>query len=295
MRAMSIPKKSVVLFSAALIVIAVSFATAQQRSRPQAPASLRLYILDCGKIVGVGETEFGFQPGQLATTEMFTPCYLIAHPRGSLMWDTGEIPDKDFKAPGPTTQGAFTVTKPLLPQLSAIGYTPANITYVALSHYHGDHAANANAFAASTWIVQKMERDAMFAPNTTGASGPTAPNRAYFSDLEKSKTIILNGEDRDVFGDGTVVIKFTPGHTPGHQSLFLKLAKTGPVVLSGDLYHYPEELKLKIIPGFDFNRDQTAKSREMLEAFAKNNKAQLWIQHDAAASAKLKKSPEYYD
>jgi glyoxylase-like metal-dependent hydrolase (beta-lactamase superfamily II) len=296
MRGMLNQKLRFVLFTCALAGLAsVPFAAAQQVGRPQPPKSVRLYILDCGKITGVGETDFGFQPGTLANTEMFTPCYLIAHPRGTLMWDTGEIPDKDFKAPGPTTQGAFTVTKPLLPQLAAIGYTPEDITYVALSHYHGDHAANANAFAQSTWIVQKMEREAMFAPNTGTARGSNAPNLAYFGQLEKSKTLLLNGEDRDVFGDGTVVIKFTPGHTPGHQSLYLKLAKTGPILLSGDLYHYPEELKLKVIPGFDFNKDQTAKSREMIEAFVMKEKAQLWIQHDAAASAKLKKSPEYYD
>jgi N-acyl homoserine lactone hydrolase len=287
-------KHRFVLFASALTVLVV-FSAAAQQGRPQAPKSVRLYILDCGKITGVGETAFGFKPGQLATTEMFTPCYLIVHPRGTLMWDTGEISDKDFKAPGPATQGAFTVTKPLLPQLAALGYTPANITYLALSHYHGDHVANANQFAASTWIVQKVERDAMFAKSTGSATGPTAPNLALFAELEKSKTTLLNSQDHDVFGDGTVVIKFTPGHTPGHQSLFLKLANTGPIVLSGDLYHYPEELTLKIIPGFDFNKEQTAKSREMIEAFVKNAKAQLWIQHDAVASAKLKKSPEYYD
>jgi glyoxylase-like metal-dependent hydrolase (beta-lactamase superfamily II) len=126
-------------------------------------------------------------------------------------------------------------------------------------------------------------------------TGPGAANPALYRDLEKSKTVLLNSEDRDVFGDGTVVIKFTPGHTPGHQSLFLKLAHTGPVVLSGDLYHYPEELRLKVVPSFDFNKEQTAKSRAMLEEFARKNKAQLWIQHDAANSAKLKKAPQYYD
>ena len=278
-----------------VVVLTAVSGTAQQKGRPEPPKSVRLYILDCGKITGVGETQFGFKPGQLATTEMFTPCYLIAHPSGTLMWDTGEIPDKDFKAPGPATQGAFTVTKPLLPQLAAIGYTPEDITYLALSHYHSDHAANANAFAGSTWIVQKVERDAMFAKSSGGTPGPTTPNVSLFGDLEKSKTKLLDSQDYDVFGDGTVVIKFTPGHTPGHQSLFLKLAKSGPILLSGDLYHYPEELKLKIIPGFDFNKEQTAKSREMIEAFVKNAKAQLWIQHDAVASAKLKKSPEYYD
>jgi N-acyl homoserine lactone hydrolase len=286
----------VFLFAAAFFTLAaVPFANGQQKKSAAAPKSVRLYILDCGKITGVGETAFGFQPGTLATTEMFTPCFLIAHPKGTLMWDTGEIADKDFKAPGPATQGAFTVTKPLLPQLEAIGYPPADITYLALSHYHGDHVANANAFSGSTWIVQKVERDAMFAAANGGTPIPRVPNVALFSSLEKSKTMLLNSEDHDVFGDGTVVIKFTPGHTPGHQSLFLKLARTGPVLLSGDLYHYPEELKLKVIPGFDFNKEQTAKSRETIEAFVKKNKAQLWIQHDAVAGAKLKKAPAYYD
>src|SRR6185295_12009094 len=185
MRAMLTRKLRLVLFLAALAATAaVPFAAEQQTVRTPAPQSLRLYILDCGKITGVGEADFGFQPGQLATTEMFTPCYLIAHPRGTLMWDTGEIPDKDFQAPGPATQGAFTVTKPLLPQLAAIGYSPANITYLALSHYHGDHTANANAFAGSTWIVQKVERDAMFAKPTGNTAGPTTANVALFGDLE---------------------------------------------------------------------------------------------------------------
>ena len=279
--------------AALILAAALPFSAAQQSGKAQAPKSLRLYILDCGKITGVGEAAFGFQPGQLANTEMFTPCYLIAHPRGAMIWDTGEISDSQFKAPGPATQGAFTVIKPLLPQLAEIGYTPRDITYLALSHYHGDHVANANLFAGSTWIVQKIERDAMFVKPAPGARG--GPNPALYAELEKSKTVLLNSEDRDVFGDGTVVIKFTPGHTPGHQSLFLKLARTGPVLLSGDLYHYPEELKLKVVPGFDFNKEQTAKSRAMIEDFVSRNKAQLWIQHDAASAAKLKKSPQYYD
>ena len=287
-----------VMPAAALAALAaLPFATAQQ-THAQAPKSLRLYILDCGKITGVSETAFGFKEGQLATTEMTTPCYLIAHPRGTLMWDTGEIPDSAVKGDGsPTKQGSFTVTKALAPQLAAIGYTPADITYLALSHYHGDHVANANAFAGSTWLVQDVERAAMFAPPKaeSKAKGSSAPNTALFGLLEKSKTTVLKSQDHDVFGDGSVVIKFSPGHTPGHQSLFLKLAKTGPVLLSGDLYHYPEELTLKVVPSFDFDKEQTTRSRAAIEDFVKKNKAQLWIQHDAAAGAKLKRAPEYYD
>src|SRR5436190_10920821 len=284
------------LFVGALAAFtAASLVTARQKTRPQPPSSVRLYILDCGNITGVGEAAFGFQPGQLKNTEMTTPCYLIVHPRGTLMWDTGEIPDRDFKAPGPTKAGPFAITKPLLPQLAALGNTPADITYLALSHYHGDHTANANAFARSIWIVQKIEREAMFAPPPPGARGPNAPNLAFFGELDKSKTLLLNSQDHDVFGDGTVVIKFTPGHTPGHQSLFLKLAKTGPIVLSGDLYHYPEERSMGIVPGFDFNADQTRKSRADLEAFMKKSNAVLWIQHATADNAKLKQAPAFYE
>jgi N-acyl homoserine lactone hydrolase len=276
---------------------ALPFASAQQR-KPKPPKSVRVYILDCGKITGVGAAAFGFKDGELATTEMTTPCYLIVHPKGTMMWDVGEIPDSAFKGDGSEAKaGAFTVSKPLLPQLAALGYTPADIKYLGLSHYHGDHVANANAFASSTWLVQQIEHDAMFAPPKpdSKAKGSNAPNTAYFGELAKSKTILLKSEDHDVFGDGTVVIKFSPGHTPGHQSLFLKLAKTGPVLLSGDLYHYPEELTLKRIPGFDFDQNQTAKSREAIEAFVKKSNAQLWIQHDAAAGRTRKKAPEYYD
>lgn len=290
-----------ILFRAALPILVLAaltilpFDASGQRKKPPAPKSVRLYILDCGDITGVGEADFGFKAGQLADTRMITPCYLIVHPRGTLMWDTGEIRDADFKAPGPTKEGAFTITRPLLPQLAALGYTPTDITYLALSHYHGDHVANANAFAGSTWIVQDVERTAMFAKQDGKAKGSNAPNPAYFGLLEKSKTTLLHGEDHDVFGDGTVVIKFTPGHTPGHQSLFLKFAKTGPVLLSGDLYHYPEERSLGVVPGFDFNANQTRKSRAAMEDFMKKSGAVLWIQHSTANNAKLKKAPEYYD
>jgi glyoxylase-like metal-dependent hydrolase (beta-lactamase superfamily II) len=271
------------------------FTAPGQQKKPAAPKSVRLYILDCGDITGVGEAQFGFKQGQLADSHMITPCYLIVHPRGTMVWDTGEIPDADFKG-NPTKQDAFTVTRPLLPQLAALGYTPADINYLALSHYHGDHVANANAFPGSTWIVEEVERNAMFAkPNGKGKADVTAPDPTFYGKLEHSKTILLHGEDHDVFGDGTVVIKFTPGHTPGHQSLFLKFAKTGPVVLSGDLYHYPEERSMGLVPAFDVNADQTRKSRADLEAFIKKSGAQLWIQHGTADNAKLKKAPEYYD
>jgi N-acyl homoserine lactone hydrolase len=280
---------------AAAVSVAFGFPTANAQQKPQAPQSLRLYVLDCGKITPPSVEQYGLKPSEMSNTEMITPCFLIAHPRGTMMWDTGEIPDSAFKdGVSPQKLNAYTVDRPLLPQLAAIGYAPADITYLALSHYHGDHVANASQFAHSTWIVQKGDRDPILAPRPAGQPS-RVPDPKFFEGLADSKTILLNGQDHDVFGDGTVVIKSTPGHTPGHQSLFLKLANTGNVLLSGDLYHYPEEITYKKIPANDPDREQTAKSREMIEEFVRQNHAQLWIQHDYTAGIKRKIAPAFYD
>src|SRR5579864_8947068 len=178
---------NLVLATAALIGVAAWPSAHAQTRKPTPPNSLRLYVLDCGRITVANGDSMGFKPGELATSNMVTPCFLIVHPRGTMMWDTGEIPDSAFKSGVvPQTAGAFTVDRPLLPQLAAIGYTPADITYLALSHYHGDHVANANAFAGSTWIVQQVERDAMFAPRADNQKkGSNSPNPVFFSALEK--------------------------------------------------------------------------------------------------------------
>jgi N-acyl homoserine lactone hydrolase len=294
---MSLRVVSAILAAAVSVAFGFLAVNAQPAQKPQPSQSLRLYVLDCGIITPPNVDNYGFKPNEVADTRMVTPCFLIVHPRGTLIWDTGEIPDSAFtNGVSPQKLNTFTVDRPLLPQLAAIGYTPANITFMALSHYHSDHVANASLFAGSTWIVQKGDREPILAPRPANATATgNVPDPKYFEGLANSKTILLNGEDHDVFGDGTVVIKSTPGHTPGHQSLFLKLTNTGNVVLSGDLYHYPEEITYKKIPSFDSNKEQTAKSREMIEEFVKQNHAQLWIQHDYTAGMKRKIAPEFYD
>ena len=288
---MSIRTVPTILAAALFVAFGLPSANAQQK--PQPPQSLRLYVLDCGKITPANLDAYGLKPSEVVNMNMITPCFLIVHPRGTLMWDTGEISDGAFKdGVSPQKLNNYTVNRPLLPQLAAIGYTPANITHMALSHYHGDHVANASLFAGSTWIVQKGDRDPILAPRPAGSR---VPDPKFFTGLADSKTVLLNAEDHDVFGDGTVVIKSSPGHTPGHQSLFLKLANTGNVLLSGDLYHYPEEITYKKVPNFDTDREQTAKSREKIEDFVKQNHAQLWIQHDYISGTKRKIAPAFYD
>ncbi len=257
----------------------------------QTPA-VKLYIFDLGQLKSANPQPL-LDRG-VTVTDMSVVAYLIVHPRGTLLWDTGTIPDELVKPEG-TTVARATVKKTLAGQLAEIGYKPADITYLALSHYHYDHSANANAFAGSTWLVQRPERAAMF-PDTPPAN-PIDPNvAAKFAALKTSKTMLLDG-DHDVFGDGSVVILATPGHTPGHQSLFVKLANFGPLVLSGDLYHYPSERTLKdFLPfGGRGNDAQEAASKAKVEALLKEKGATLWIQHDIVADAKLKKSPAYYD
>jgi len=273
------------------ILLASGLTTVGSQAAPKPPKSLRLYIFDCGVIHTTNTDAYSLKKEEVGSTEMAIPCILVVHPRGALMWDNGDIPDSAFPpGGGPATAGVVTQARPLLPQLAEVGYTPADIMYLAMSHYHGDHMANANYFAGSTWLVRKVERDRMFSDNPIPRSDP-----ANYSKLKNSKTIIIDKDEYDVFKDGTVIIKSTPGHTPGHQSLFLKLQKTGPIVLSGDLYHYPEERTLNRLPVSEFDKAQTAASRAELETFLKKTGAQLWIQHDFLGNAKLKKAPSFYE
>lgn len=254
--------------------------------------SPRLYVMDCGMITAMNPQSYGLTAEEITGSgDFFTPCYMVEHPEGTLVWDLGQIPDADFPEDGSMAEaGVFLASKPLIPQLAEIGYAAGEITYVAMSHYHTDHSANGNSFAASTWIVQQAERDAMFGAEQVGLT-----NRANYDELENAETILLDGEDHDVFGDGTVVVKFTPGHTPGHQSLFVDLENTGPILLSGDLYHYVEERTLDRVPSFDFDAEMTRASRRAMEDFLVETGATLWIEHDIAFHETLAKSPEYYD
>ncbi len=263
-----------------------------------APPSLRLYVFDCGTMQ-TDLSRFRLEAKEVATNVLATPCFMVAHPRGTLMWDVGAVPDGDWMPTGSPvahhltlpdmSTRDLTLNKPLLAQMKEAGYQPSDINYLALSHYHWDHVANANAFANATWLVRQVERDLMF------AEMPPVTMPSWYAQLKDAKTEIIQGETYDVFGDGTVVIMNAPGHTPGHQTLYLKLAQTGDVVLSGDLYHFNEARALKRVPTFDYDQAQTPVSREKAEAFLATSGAKLWVQHDSALIASLKKAPEYYE
>jgi glyoxylase-like metal-dependent hydrolase (beta-lactamase superfamily II) len=276
-----------------LLAIAVS---CQQRAQPV----VRLYVFDGGTLASADMSRYRLSTDEVGTTRMSVACFLVTHPRGVLLWDSCAVPDGSWTPTGkPELQRLtlpdgqmreVTLTTQLLPQLAAAGFTPAAVTHFALSHYHWDHTANANAFAAAMWLARPVEREAMLA-----GTPPPLTQPATYSALRHSRVSSITSDEYDVFGDGTVVIKLAAGHTPGHQVLAVKLPHTGTIVLSGDLYHYPEERALGRIPTFEVDQAQTATSRGTIEAFLKKTGAQLWIQHDFAGNAKLRKAPEYYD
>jgi glyoxylase-like metal-dependent hydrolase (beta-lactamase superfamily II) len=283
-------------FSAAAVLAFLMVPAAKPQSKPKPPKSVRLYVIDCGLLTMSAPATFGFTKEEIGEKQPFAvPCYLVVHPKGTLMWDVGVIPDAQVNG---STQGISTVTRTLKSELAEIGYTAADIKYLALSHMHSDHTANANDFAGSTWLVHQTERDAMFAPPPPpgagrGRGGPQAT--ATYDKLKDSKTIILTEKDYDVFGDGTVVIMYAPGHTPGHQILFLKLKESGPILIAGDLYHLPQEITMHRFPTFEFDKDQSAVSRAKVDAFLKQSGARLWIEHDLPTFETLKKSPAFYE
>jgi N-acyl homoserine lactone hydrolase len=251
----------------------------------------RIYIFDNGMISGLSPTLFNFEPDELAEADLVNISYLVVHPEGTLQFDAGAVADEAFEDhEGPVVEGIMSASMPLAPQLASAGFTPADIDYFAMSHYHSDHTANANMFAGSTWIVQRAERDFMFADSPEGII-----NTDSFSKLESADSIILDDEDHDVFGDGSVLIMSTPGHTPGHQVVAVRLENAGWIVLGGDLYHYPEEISTGRVPTFEFDADQSRASRTRVLEFMEQNDATLWIEHDIATHAALPKAPQYVD
>jgi N-acyl homoserine lactone hydrolase len=265
----------------ACVAIAMGAFTIHAQPAVTAP---RLYVMDCGIITNTDPAPYGLA-GEKVIWDMAVPCYLIVHPKGTLLYDTG-LGDNDSKYTAANRPPRYTPgSRSLKTQLAEIGYTPDKITYLALSHSHQDHTGNSQDYAASTWLVQQAEYDIMFTEKA---------NTANYALLKDAKKVMLKG-DHDVFGDGTVILKHTPGHTPGHQVLYVKLTKTGGVVLTGDLYHWLAEHTLDRMSPREREAGQTKASRDALDEFMKKNKAQLWVGHDLLEFSKRDRSPKFYE
>lgn len=254
-------------------------------------ANVRLYVFDCGLIGAEDISPFNLSNEETPVRELFVPCYLIEHPDGRRMvWDAG-LPLAAAGAGRLEQEGGVyqIYEKSFIDQLSDMKLATTDIDLVAFSHMHYDHVGAANAFTSSKLLIQDTEYAAAF----------ESPDNPYFDsslymDLVNNERQILSG-DHDVFGDGSVVIVRAPGHTPGHQVLLLRLANTGSVLLSGDLYHFQMSRKLRRAPTFNTDPEETYRSMDKIEALLEEENATLWIEHDQTLAASLNLAPAFYD
>jgi len=249
------------------------------------PGVERLYILNCGE--GVAGDISRWSPGVNVGKSMdfVDNCYLIRHTQGWLLWDTG-VTDAiaampEGQAPADPRMTHWRRPKTLASQLEQLAVKPSDIKFLAVSHTHPDHIGNVGLFPTSMLLVQKAEYE-WPSPLGVGRFKPEQPATK------------LEG-DHDVFGDGSVIIIATPGHTPGHQSLLVKLAKTGAVVLSGDAVHFKDNWENRRVPSGNVDKDKTLASLQRIADVLAKEQAQLWINHDKAQRDGQKMAPDYYE
>lgn len=256
------------------------------RAESNINSQLKMYIFDCGT-VEVSDMDIFSSSGDYANIKktLTSSCFLVRHERGDLLWDTGLT--ASIVNVEPAVNGVFTLSmsKTLPEQLEEIGMKPEDIEFISISHSHFDHIGQISAFKSSAWLVHQRESAAMFS---------TEKSRNTYSDFIGMKRKIFNG-DFDVFGDGSVIIRDMPGHTEGHTVLQLMLPKTGPVLLSGDLYHQAKSRKLKRVPRLNVDEMQTRKSMARFERIASKLGAKVIIQHEKAQIDNLPKSPNFLE
>jgi len=250
-----------------------------QPALAQAP-DMALTRIECGTPVAptLVNQRFSdtFSYGDLKIQFVYS-CYLIKHGDDYLLWDTGQSMTAPNVAPKVS----------IVDQLAQLNLKPEQIKYVGISHYHGDHTGQAASFAKSTLLIGKGDWDVL-----TSNPPPQGVNPAPFASWIKGESKLeITPLDRDVFGDGTVIMLYTPGHTPGHHSLLVKLPQMGPVFLSGDLMHFHENWENNGVPAINTDRAQTLASLERAKKIVAGSKATVIIQHDARDVGKLPAFP----
>jgi glyoxylase-like metal-dependent hydrolase (beta-lactamase superfamily II) len=269
--------KQVIAAAAALLLAAF-----QAPPAPPPAVPLSLWRLDCGRI-RVGDMSgfsdsFAYRPG--AAKDLTVSCYLIKHGDRYLLWDAG----LSTAPPPPNSPVTSSVDRSIVDQLKQLNVSPDQIAFVAISHMHADHIGQAASFPKAQLIIGKGDFDAL------KAGGPNLRPDLIKPWLSGVNTNLATF-DVDVFQDGSVIVLRTPGHTPGHQSLLVRLAG-GPVILSGDLFHFEEQVLLKNVPPFNFNRADTLASMDRVERIGRNLNARLIIGHEPKDIAKLPAFPQ---
>ncbi len=248
---------------------------------PAQAADMSLTRLDCGtpQAPTVVNQRFDdtYSYGDLKVQFVYS-CYLIKHDGDYLLWDTGHAMTTPNVAPKVS----------IVDQLAKLNIKPEQVKYVGISHYHADHTGQVASFPKATLLIGAREWEAITAPKP--AEGVNyKPFESWAKGEGKVEALNL---DKDVFGDGSVIVLRTPGHTPGHQSLMLKLPQTGAVIISGDAVHFRENYDSERVPAFNYDRAQTVASMQRLKKLVAAQKAKLIIQHDARDIALLPAFPE---
>src|SRR3954469_17710114 len=263
-----------------LTVLAAGACVFAGLAAPAQAADMSLTRLDCGTPqapVAVNERfSDTFAYGDLKLQFVFS-CYVIKHDNEYLLWDTGHAMTAPNVAPKVS----------IVDQLAKIDIKPEQIKYVGISHYHADHTGQVASFPKSTVLIGAKEWEAITAPKpATGVN--FKPFESWIKGESKVEALEL---DKDVFGDGSVIVLRTPRHTPGHQALLVKLPQTGAVILSGDAVHFRENLDAFGVPAFNYDRAETVASMERIKKIAENLKGKVIIQHDARDVEKLPAFP----
>ena len=245
----------------------------------QSPAEVTLTRIDCGTDAAprdVGRFGDAFAYTDRKMTFTFS-CYLIKHGNDYMVWDTGFAPGSNPNAP----------KVGIVDRLKELKVTPDQVKYVGISHFHADHTGQLDPFKNATLLIGKGDWDGITAP--TPMQGANAAGFKSWVD-EKRKVEPLTG-DKDVFGDGSVIVLRMPGHTPGHSSLLVRLKDMGPVLLSGDLVHFRENYESNGVPSFNVDRAASVASIERMKQMVANLKATFIIQHDMRDIGKLPTFP----
>jgi len=255
------------------------------------PATVdRVAVLDGGEahVTDISQWSPGVGEGKPAVFS--NNAYLIKHGDDWTLWDTG-LNDDLIAVPGGKVVAhgvRGVVTKTLASQLEEIGVTPGEVAHIAFSHAHFDHVGSSRYFSAARWYAQEAEYAAMF--------GSDYAAYGFVPDLYatmKDRPVVIAGEEYDVFGDGSVVIYGTPGHTPGHQSLLVRLRTYGPVLLGGDVAHSRDNFRHRRVPRMNSGREQTGRSMDKVDAIARAAGATLWLNHDAEQTKSIPHAPAW--
>jgi len=257
----------------------------------------RLYRLDCGR--SLANDESVWTPGENVgrNIEFSSTCWLIQHGSQWLLWDTG-VPETALNDPrGWSTLPKLIVyhlDRSLTDQLAEIGLKPADIGLVAVSHTHGDHIGNVGLFTNATIVMQQAEYRWIHSPN-----GPNDNVNQLMALARRllgaPKNLQLIDGDTDIFGDGSVTLVSTPGHTPGHQSLLVHLRRAGFIMLSGDVAHLAENFRRDIVPSLNTNQAESIASMEKVRRLIATYNAMFFINHDKNQTRGLELLPAFYD